>query len=243
MPLQVNDILNGSFGIVALGFCIYAAILIISKYFEYKKIEFLLMGLCAIILATPWAPHSVSFIYALATGSDQGILPEIYFIIGNVFVPVGILLWLWAFTELTYKKYQKNLLIFGICYLILFETLFFSMLFIDPLLIGELQPPVHVKYNIGLICLLLSGVIIVSVTSYFFIRESLRSDNPEIRLRGKFILSGIITLFIGAIMEGFLSLITIFLVISRILLIICGALFYIGFIPPEFIRKRLLKSE
>ena len=60
---------------------------------------------------------------------------------------------------------------------------------------------------------------------------------------GIIILLGIIVLFIGATLEGILSFMLAFLLLSRVLLIISGALFYIGLIPPEFVRKRILKEK
>ncbi|MGQ4876374.1 MAG: hypothetical protein ACP6IY_20110 [Promethearchaeia archaeon] len=243
MTLTIIDFFNGFFGIFAISFSTFVAIKISSKYFEYDKIEFLLLGLCAILLIEPWWPHTVAFIYALITGSDKGLIPEVYFIIGNVLIPLAILLWLWTFSELTYKSRQKEIIIFGIVYLIIFEFIFFSMLYIDPSLIGELVGPIHVKYNYGLIALLLSGVIISLITGMIFIYQSLKSDKPEIRFRGKLIMMGIITLFTGATIEGFLSTILVFLILSRLLLMVSGTLFYIGLVPPEFIRKRFSKEE
>ncbi len=242
MPLELIDILNGTFGLVAIAVSVYFAINIGSRYFKLKRIEFLLMGLVAIFLTEPWWPHSVAFIYALATGSDKGLIPEVYFIIGNIFIPAGIFFWLWIFSELIYKDKQKQLLLFGLVYAVIFEIAFFTMLLIDPILIGELRGPIHVKYNYGLIALLLSGVMIVSITSIIFCQQSLKSSTPDIRIRGKFILIGILTLLSGAIVEGFLSEIFAFLILSRSLIILSGLLFYIAFIKPEWVRKRV-KAE
>ncbi len=239
MALELIDILNGTFGLIAITVSAYFAIVIGSKYFKLKRKEFLLMALVAIILTEPWWPHSVAFIYALATGSDKGLIPEVYFMIGNVLIPAGIFFWLWIFSELTYKDKQKQLLLFGLIYAVIFEIIFFTMLFTNPLLIGQLKGPIHVKYNYGLIALLLSGVIIVSITSVMFCLQSLKSSTPDIRIRGKFILIGVVALLFGAILEGLLSEIFAFLIISRLLIVLSGFLFYVAFIKPQWVRKRV----
>jgi len=243
MALELIDTLNGIFSLCTIIFSLFVGIRISTKYFKFKRIEFLLFGLCTILLTEPWWPHSVSFIYALTTGKEGGLQPELYFIIGNVLIPLALLLWLWLFSELIAKEKQKKILIFGVIYLTIFEIIFFSMLFLDPTLIGELQGPVHVKYNYGLIYLLLSGVIIASITGLKFIHESLRSDNPEIKFRGKLIMIAITILFAGAILEALLSSIIFFLILSRILLIFCGFFFYISLIPPKRIKNRFQKEN
>ena len=243
MALEPIDFINGGFGILAIIFGIVISIQIFSRYLQLKRRVYLIMGFVTIIITEPWWPHSVSLIYALVSGKETGIIPELYFIIGNILIPLGVLLWACAFGELMNEKLRKLFIIIATVYLIIFEILFFFMLFTEPTLIGELQGAVHVKYNYGLLSLLISGMIIVLITCIMFFLESRKSNNPEVRLRGKFIFIGILILFIGATMEGFLSTILAFLILSRILLIISGFIVYCGFITPEWAKKYILRQK
>ncbi len=237
MGLTQIDVLNGIFSLAAVMVSIFFAIIMGARYFKYKRQELLLFSGMSIILITPWWPYVISFLYALATGSDKGIAPTLYFIIGFVFIPIGLLMWLRAFTILIKIKQPKLLLTIGVLYLIVYETALFYMIFFNHPLIGKLDPPINVHYNYGLVAIFFPGVIIVFVTGYLFCRESLRSDSPEIRLRGKLIFTGL-TLFVGgAHVAALLSTYVIFMILSRILMIISGFVMYIGLIMPNWVKR------
>jgi hypothetical protein len=73
---------------------------------------------------------------------------------------------------------------------------------------------------------LISGILIA--------RQSIRSEKPEIKLKGKFLLIAFILFVIGAFADAVLLLTVITLPIIRIILISSSVLFYFGFILPKF---------
>ena len=70
--------------------------------------------------------------------------------------------------------------------------------------------------------------------------NSIKSDTPEIKLRGKFLLAAFISWSFGAIADATIPLTVITLPIIRIILITSAIEFYIGFVLPDWIKKRLL---
>ncbi|MHA1467605.1 MAG: hypothetical protein ACTSP6_05940, partial [Promethearchaeota archaeon] len=63
---------------------------------------------------------------------------------------------------------------------------------------------------------------------------------PEIKLRGKFLMAAFISWTFGAIADAIIPLTVITLPIIRIILITSAIEFYIGFVLPDWIKKRLL---
>ena len=243
MALETLDIINGVFSLTFVVISLSVGSIIFSKYFKFKEKIYLLVGATWIFISEPWWPSSLSFLVALNNGI--GIRPEIYFLIGNVFVPFAIALWLIAFTEFLYTERRKLiLLIFGV-YGLIFEVLFFTFLLVNPSLIGELNQPVDVHYNSFILIFLLSFIIIVVISGILFSRLSLKSDDPEVKLKGKLLIIAYIAFTVGAISDAFpLNAITI--ILTRLILISSAIFWYGGFLLPRWmlkLRKIFLKKK
>lgn len=240
MALNALDITNG---IVLIIFClisVYVGIRIALGYFKFGDTQFLLIGIVWIILASPWYPATISFIKYLAVGSRLGEIP--YFLIGVGFTPLGISLWMIAFTKFFYKdKIKYVYLIFSI-YTVLFYIFFILLLIDDPANIGVLVGNTDVRY--GLFFNLNAGLmlIIALVTGYIFYRESIKSENYEIRLKGKLLFIAFILFVLGAGYDTFDQLNFITLPILRGLEIMAALFFYSGFLLPNWLKK-LLKNK
>jgi len=145
MALETIDIINGILILFIITISVLVGLKIISLYFKNNDKVYIFAGLFWIFLVCPWYAHSTAFIVALTTG--KGLTPEVYFILGNFFIPIGMIVWLTVFTELCYKDKQKIILGVFIIYSVIFYILFFTAIFIDPSLIGELQGDIEVKYS------------------------------------------------------------------------------------------------
>jgi hypothetical protein len=240
MALNALDIANGTFSLIFVIISLFVGIVILSKYFKYKERIYFLVGVTWVFISEPWWPSSLSFLVAL--GNGIGISPELYFLIGNILVPLAIALWLVAFTEFLYTEKRKLILLtFGI-YGLIFEILFFIFLFLNPSLIGELNPPVDVIYKSFILIFLLSFITIVVVTGILFARLSLKSDDPEVKLKGKLLIIAYIAFTIGAVSDAFpLNIYTI--IITRVILILSAICWYGGFLLPKWMKKYLLKIK
>ena len=107
LALQLVDYLQGSFSLVFVLISLIIGLTILSKYSKYKSRLYILVGISWIGVANPWFPDSISFIMYIASGFQNGLDIGWYFIIGNCFIPIALLSWLTAFTDMISKKKQK----------------------------------------------------------------------------------------------------------------------------------------
>jgi hypothetical protein len=243
MTLEVVESIAGIFSIIYVVISFIVGIKIALRYRELKQRSYLFVGIAWMLIAESWYPSSVSFIVALFNGG-QGltVFPELYFIIGNILVAPSTLCWLIAFTDLIYKNKQKIILLtYGLVGL-LFCIVFFSFLFIDSSLIGTLSGPVDVKYSGFVSLFLIFTLLTVIITGIIFGGATMKSDNPEHKWKGRFLIFAFLFFFFGGLLDATMELTLITLLAVRIILISSSILFYLGFIFPEKLKNFLIKS-
>ncbi len=240
LPLDMLEVFQGSFSLIFAIISIFVGLRILSKYFEYKRRELILVGISWIGIASPWIPDSINFIMIL--GFSSILTEEAYLIIGNVFMPLIIICWLIVITDFLYKARQKLILILCLIWTVIFETIFFTLLFIDSSLVGTFLGPFHVEFGDFITFTLLFTIVILLISGLLFARESLKSEDKEIKLKGKFLIVAFLSFTIGAILDSSISLIPITVVITRLILISSSIEFYIGFILPKWVKRFLIKG-
>ncbi len=238
MVLATIDVLNGVFSIIFVVISTIVGLKTASKYFKSKIKTLLYIGIAWILIVCPWWASSASVLSALMTG--QGLSLYNYLLLGNIFVPVFIFFLVAAFTEIYYNDKQKIFLaIFGIMGVI-FEIYFLYFLIVDPSVHGEIQGVVDIEFRGFLRIYLIFSIFIVLVVGVLIAINSIKSDTPEIKLRGKFLMAAFISWSFGAIADATIPLTVITLPIIRIILITSAIEFYIGFVLPDWIKNRLL---
>lgn len=240
LPLDLLEVFQGSFSLIFAIISIFVGLRILFKYFEYKRRELILVGISWIGIASPWIPDSINFIMIL--GFSSILTEEAYLIIGNVFMPLIIICWLIVITDFLYKARQKLILILCLIWTVIFEIIFFTLLFIDSTLVGTFLGPFHVEFGDFITFTLLFTIVILLISGLLFARESLKSEDKEIKLKGKFLIVAFLSFTIGAILDSSISLIPITVVITRLILISSSIEFYIGFILPKWVKKFLIKG-
>ena len=185
-------------------------------------------------MCEPFLPSSISFLIALGTGT--GLPIEIYFIVGNMFIPLVIIVWLFAIFNLTSIKKKKPILAAYIILATIIESIFIFYLLTDVSQLGVMINPVDIDYATIVIVFLIANILIFFTTGILMTRESLRSDKPETKLKGKFLLIAFISFLVGAAVDSIITFPA-----SRLILVFSGLMFYIGFVLPEGIKTRLLK--
>ncbi len=238
--LEPLEILNGIFSLIFVIITNVVGMIIASKYFKLKQREFLLVGISWMGICSPWWPSSISFLLVLISG--RGLSTQMYFLIGNSLIPIFILIWLTAFNKLRYNGKQKKIIIIYALYGIIFEIIFFNLLFNDYNSIGELKGYTDVEYKYFVMGYLLSIVLTIFVTGIIFVKASLKSEDPEIKLKGKLLLIGLLSWVIGALMDAAIPLNLITLPIIRILLISSSIMFLGGWILPTWMKNLFLKE-
>ncbi|MFW9875165.1 MAG: hypothetical protein ACFFG0_18830 [Candidatus Thorarchaeota archaeon] len=241
MSLSTLDTVNGLFSLIFVIISLLIGFIILSRYFKYKERIYFLVGATWIFISEPWWPSSVSF---LISSSSNVVIPEgLYFLIGNIFVPLAIFLWLLAFTEFLYSEKRKLILLIFTIIGMVFEILFFVFLFLNPSLIGELNGPVDVNYQSFIMVFLIIFLLIVVITGFLFANLSLKSEDPEVKLKGKLLIIAYITFAIGALLDSSIPLNEVTIIITRCILITSAICWYGGFILPRWMKKLIIRKK
>ena len=253
--MDIVDILQGSLSLIFVLISFVIGVTIISKYGKNKNRLYVLVGLTWLALSTLWLPEASSFLMSLFI--QQTLAIEWYFILGNVFVPIALICWVTAYTDMVNKEKQKIPIALTLIFCVVFEVLFFYHFFLDINLIGEISLLRPFSADLGdfLAILLLISFLILFVTGFKFARKSIKSENKEVRLKGKLLLFAFTSFTIAAVIEKTARSIligTIFpdptvlffsvmLVVMRLLLISSAIAFYGGFLLPGWIKKIFTK--
>ncbi|MBD3254288.1 MAG: hypothetical protein GF383_04305 [Candidatus Lokiarchaeota archaeon] len=238
MSLSSVEFFNGFFTLLFVVFSFIVGIRISLNYRETKSTTFLLVGLSWMGMASPWYPSTFSFLSVILTG--KGLNSLIYMMIGNVIIPITVIIWFIAFTDLFYKEYQKYLVGLISSISILYEIFFLYFLFTDSKIIGEVTGPVDVRYGILVTSFQIFLIIIVLLTGTLFAVKSLKLEDPEVKLRGKLLLIAFYSFIFGAVLDILSPTSIMVLILARIILIVSALIFYLAFVLPDFLKKLLL---
>ena len=253
--MDIVDILQGSLSLIFVIISFIIGFTIISKYGKNKNRLYILVGLTWFMLSTLWLPEAISFLMSLFI--QQTLAIELYFILGNVFVPIAVFTWVYAYTDMISKDKQKLILILVLIFGIVFEVFFFYNFFLDINLIGVISPlrPFSADLGYFLAILLLISFLILFVTGFKFARKSIKSENKDVRLKGELLQFAFVAFTIAAVLEktarsillGIVftdptnPVLSIALVVDRMLLILSAIAFLGGFLLPNWMKKILTK--
>jgi hypothetical protein len=237
VELGFLELLQGLFSTILVVICIVVGITIMLKYFKFKQRDLLLVGIAYIGITTPWLGDVANLIMILIFDSE---LDEIwYFLIIIPLLAPFILLWVIAVSDMVFKSKQKEILILYFIAMVIFEIIFFILLLQSTENIGKSVSPFHYEYSLFTQIYFLIYLAFFVITGFLFSRESLKSNNPEIKLKGKFLLIAFILVTIGCILETSYTLTPLIVVIARVILSVSAIAFYFGFILPKFMKKSL----
>ncbi|MFX1450682.1 MAG: hypothetical protein ACFFCM_07570 [Promethearchaeota archaeon] len=236
MALTTNEFLNGITGLIYAIIVIYVGLRIASKYFKYKQKTLLYIGIGWLGFPTPYYAVSLSFLSVLITG--EPINDFLYFLIAVGLVPIFLLLWMAGFTELLYKNRQKLILIIYAIFGGIFESIILYALFTDLTIIGIKEGPVDTDWSTVIVIYFIPLMLTIIITGFLLSSESLKSDNPEIKLKGKFLLIAFILFIIGEILDLIFDI-----PITRLTLMISSIAFYFGWIMPEKMKQLLVRQD
>lgn len=236
MRIQPFDILNSILQIIFIGTTVIIGIIIISKYFRYKKRVFIMVGLAWIGMVEPWMASVSNFFFTIITGNMFNV--QIYLLIGMTFIPLSLFFWFVFITDLMYEKRQNLILFFIAIYGIFFEIFFLYYIFTDPSVLAELHGVIDIEYKIPIQIYIFSVLLMAIITGINFALTSVKSKNAEVRLKGKFLLIAVTLFIIGSVSDTIFLRTILTLLITRLILISASLCFYFGFILPQYIKKR-----
>jgi hypothetical protein len=244
-PLQPIEILAGSFCFAFVIISVTLGSIIMMKYFKIKKRMFLFVGATWIFITESWWSSSLNFLMHLFT--PIGLTPEWYFLVGFIFTPLAILIWLNIITDFLWIKRKKLVLIVYSIVGIAFEVIFFYFFINDVSQIGVLRGPVDGIYSGIILFFLLSGLLLFVSTGILFALQSKESEDVEVKLKGKLLIIALLLFLLGAGLDGLKSFfiapefLDVTLLINRIILSVSAIFFYGGFILPNWMKKIFLR--
>ncbi|TFG22886.1 MAG: hypothetical protein EU529_09165 [Promethearchaeota archaeon] len=239
--LPPEQLISGLFSLFFVIISLIVGVMLILKYIRYKQRNFLLVGLTWIGMVSIWYPSAINVIIFSFSGSR---IPDLLFMaIGNGLIPITTFIWMITFTDLLYKEKQKIiLLIFGIISALI-EIFFFYFLLTEPSVLGKVVSPVDATWTLPITLYQIAAIVMVLITGTLIWRESLKSSDPEVILKGKLLLAAVFSFVTGCILEIFSDVSIILLIIGRLILISAAIEFYLGWILPDWIKNRLLKES
>ncbi|TXT60097.1 MAG: conserved membrane protein of unknown function [Promethearchaeota archaeon] len=237
---ETIEIVNGSLSLLFLIISWIVSIKISRKYFVLKDPTFLYMGVSWIGVTSPWWGSTISFIVYLI--SERGIPLQFYLLITITFVPIFMVLFLKAITDLIGKEYQRTILIIILIEGFIFEIFYLYYIFINPQVLGVLESETDIRFKGFVMIYLISVVLILLISGIIFGKISLQSKSRGVQIQGKFLIAAFVSFSIGSFLDSSIPLNLITLPISRLILISSSIEFYLGFGFPHLLQ-RFMKIE
>ncbi|MFX1392454.1 MAG: hypothetical protein ACFFAH_02665 [Promethearchaeota archaeon] len=241
IELSQVEIFSGFSSIVGIMFSMVLGFLMISKYFKYRDRNLLLMGLVMILISQPWWPYAITLMLFFVGGEPLPL--QMYIIIGLNANVIVVLLGTYVMTNLIWKDKVKLVMVLTAIYGVIYQTVLFYAMFVEPERFATLEGALDVRYLSLLVLFLFVNIMLALIFAIFFFRESHKSPEPEIRLKGVFYLISLFSYVIGSILDAILPLNLLFLVIVRILLTFSAFMTYLAFAMPNWAKKLFLRKD
>lgn len=236
------EIVNGIFSIIIV--CIFTLVgLKIAKiYSKSKEKVYILVGLTWVLLASPWYSSSTSFIVALFN-YGQGLIPIplLYFILAIPLIPITTILFITGFTEIMFRDYKWMIRILFVIIGILMEIFFILFMIINPTEVLTLTTPVNARYSRLILIYILFSLGVFLVVGFFLARSSIQLGTPENKVKGYFLFTALILFIVGSIFDAVIEFTDLLLLLPRFVLLSSALCYYLGFVTPNVIKKRLIK--
>ena len=210
------------------------------RYLKYRNKNLLYIGISLIFMWSPWWPSSISFVIYLF--SSNGLPFSLYIFIGNFFFPISAFFWLMFILDVFKLDSKKKRLALAsyLVFVIIYE-IFIIYWMINPDLLGGLRNALVPAYGIELYLLILVIVAIIIITGFLLAVDMLKAKQPELKLKAYFLIIAFTLMIFGIMLEIF-TLGNLWLLISRIVIVIAVILIYIGFFLPDRVKKLFLKE-
>jgi len=234
------DYISGSLSLGITIISLLVLCLVIYKYYTVREKNFIYFAIAMFILVEPWWPGAISFIITFFN-NGMGLPDQTYRFIGNVFIPIGLFAWTMLCTDLIFTQKRKFLISFIVITGILFEVAFFIFFFNDPSTIGVMKGEVDIEYKWFTLAYLLGVVTYILFTGLAFGIETIRTGQPEFKLKGRLMIIGFTLFVVSAALDAMISINPEMLLITRSSVMFSIIILYFGFLMPKWLLDRLLK--
>jgi len=243
MSLTPLDILNGILGLLVVIVSFILGLIVLLKYFKNKNKNFILLGINLIFLTSGWYGTSTSFVIALINSSD-GLSLEMILLLNFIPLPIGLICWCGFYSNILLKEKQKLFLLTMTIITIFFYSVFLYVVFTDVSQAAIKISPVDTTAgeNRFLSIYIIIFIIVLLITGIHFSLQTMKYEDIEMKVKGKFLLFAFPSFSIGGFLDSTLPSNEITLILFRILLISSIIGFYIGYLLPNWIKKRIIKA-
>ena len=232
------EILQGIFTLIFVSISIILGLVILLKYFSIKRKELFFVGAAWIFLSSGWWGSSFSFLSIILF--NYTFEPFLFLFIGNVFIPIAVLCWIYAISRLIYTKSKTKILVLFLAICVPYEIVLVIFLIINPSLVGTMKGRFYSQPELFTMLFQIFALLVTIITGLIFSVRSIKSKDPEIKWKGKFLLIGFISFTIGAFIDAIITLDPVTLVVVRLLLIASSILYFLGFLLPDRIARLLI---
>ena len=138
---------------------------------------------------------------------------------------------------------MKKVAIIFIIATIAFEIYLIFYVIFDVSQLAELTGIVDIEYR-GFLRYYMIAVTIFGVTVGILIGlDNFKSDDPELRLKGRFLVIAFLLFPAGAWPDAIFALTVTWVIICRIIMITSAIFFYFAFLLPNWLKKLLIKED
>ena len=239
MAISPEEHIIGISTLIWVIFCTLVGLIIMLRYRKYKQNILIYWGIAWCGMALIHYPAVISYIIAYFNGT--GLTLQQYLLIGMQLTAITFIFFLYVIMELVWKEKQKIIVIIFTIFHAVFLLLWYILVFINPDSLGELESIVDIKYT-GIASLYALYIAITfALLGVILSIKLIRSDSKENKWKGIFLLLCFVS-YTGAAFMDSLPLTTTTLLILRFVFISAAIEMYIGWLMPDFIKKRLIKE-
>ncbi|TXT55023.1 MAG: conserved membrane protein of unknown function [Promethearchaeota archaeon] len=239
--LQLIELLQVTFSFIFVVISFIICIRIFLKYYEYRSRNFLLVGVVWLFLSSPWWGNAISFFTWMFYEQEIDIFLDLF--LGNIFVPIALLAWVYIFTNFVYKHLKRKVMvIYGIICGV-YEFFLILFFFIDYRIIGYSTAPFNTEHNVYPFVFQIFAILTALITGILFARESMKSPDPKTKWKGRFLMLAFISFTIAAVFDAAIPMNALTLVIVRSILILSAVEYYLGFFIPDKLVNVLVKER
>lgn len=220
--------------LIISGRLIYQGIKIQMKTLSYVGIEYIGVASC-------WFGIALNFLTILFINE---VPPwSLHFLAHGGIVTIAQIFWVFAMTDLLSfsEKASKNIKIFAIIVGIVVEIAYIIIIFTNMNWLGTPVAPIQIGYGPFSYAYLMGQLAVFLIFGFWFVAESLKTSDPRIRLKGKFLALSFGVFTLASVLEIFFVEIIVF-IIARVFVMSSAFLFYIGFLLPKTIEHAFLKE-
>ncbi|TXT64935.1 MAG: conserved membrane protein of unknown function [Promethearchaeota archaeon] len=240
MADQLQFFVRGSFSLIFVIISILIGLRLISKYFQYGQKNFISVGLTWIFLSSSWWWSGFNFIANLF---NYSLSETSYLILSNGFIAPALVSWLYSFTTLAYEQWKQKILILSLGIAIPYEFILLILIFAQPTLIGwEVSENVISRTPLTLSVAIIA-IVIALITGLIFSKNAMKSQDKEIKWKGRFLLLAFVLFTIGAGLDSVSWTSFFMIILIRLILIMSSIIYYIAFFLPDRVKKVLIKEE